>query len=147
MKSEEALTDTGKEITSLLFSADRLTQKEKILHYKNNPHNVLISDRSYISSLCYQSSNHINSSWIERVNKYMPAPDITFILKIPSDMSIQRSSQDTAYETIENLQRIQDKYIQYALCHRRVYQLKGVQPAKKLHKQIKKIVLNELRKQ
>lgn len=142
MKSEEALTDTGKEITSLLFSADRLTQKEKILHYKNNPHNVLISDRSYISSLCYQSSNHINSSWIERVNKYMPSPDLTFILKIDTDTSINRSSQDTAYETKKELETIQNNYLQYAMNHKNVKLVNGSQPPTKINKTIKQVINN-----
>lgn len=140
MKSEEALSDTNKEITSLLFSADRLTQKNKILQYKNNPENILISDRSYISSICYQSGNHINEAWIEQINKYIPQPDITIILRIPPDMSIQRSSQDTAYETRKQLKRIQNNYLRYAMNHNHTYIVNGAQARETIHKNIKKIV-------
>lgn len=142
MKSEEALSDTNKEITSLLFSADRLTQKNKILQYKNNPENILISDRSYISSICYQSGNHINEAWIEQINKYIPQPDITIILRIPPDMSIQRSSQDTAYETRKQLKRIQNNYLRYAMNHNHTYIVNGAQARETIHKNIKKVVKN-----
>jgi dTMP kinase len=140
LKSDEALSDTNKEITSLLFSADRLTQKSKILRYKNNPDNLLISDRSYISSICYQSNNHINTSWIEQLNKYIPQPDLTIILRIPVDMSIQRSSQDTAYETRKQLKRIQNNYLHYAMNHNHTYIVNGAQARKTIHKNIKKII-------
>lgn len=147
MKSEEALSDTNKEITSLLFSADRLTQKNKILQYKNNPENILISDRSYISSICYQSNNHINTSWIEQINKYIPQPDLTIILRITPDMSIQRSSQDTAYETREQLKRIQNNYLQYAMHHKNTYLVNGAQARQTIHKNIKKVVKNYMQKE
>lgn len=140
MKSEEALSDTNKEITSLLFSADRLTQKSKILQYKNNPENILISDRSYISSICYQSNNHINTSWIEQMNKYIPQPDITILLRIPVDMSIKRSSQDTVYETRKQLRCIQNNYLSYAMNHNHTYIINGAQARKTIHKNIKKII-------
>lgn len=140
MKSEEALSDTNKEITSLLFSADRLTQKNKILQYKNNPENILISDRSYISSICYQSNQRINTSWIEQINKYIPQPDLTIILRITPDMSIKRSSQDTAYETKSQLKRIQNNYLHYAMNHRHTYIINGAQARKTIHKNIKKTV-------
>lgn len=142
MKSEEALSDTNKEITSLLFSADRLTQKNKILQYKNNPENILISDRSYISSICYQSNQRINTSWIEQLNKYMPSPDLTFILKIDTDTSINRSSQDTAYETKKQLKTIQNNYLQYAMNHKNVKLVNGSQPPTKINKTIKQVINN-----
>lgn len=142
MKSEEALSDTNKEITSLLFSADRLTQKNKILQYKNNSENILISDRSYISSICYQSNQRINTSWIEQINKYIPQPDLTIILRITPDMSIKRSSQDTAYETKKQLKTIQNNYLQYAMNHKNVKLINGSQPPTKINKTIKQVINN-----
>lgn len=147
MKSDEALSDTNKEITSLLFSADRLTQKNKILEYKNNPSNILLSDRSYISSICYQSGHNINSAWIEQINKYIPTPDIVIILRITPDMSIERSSQDTAYETREQLKSIQNNYLQYAMHHKNTYLVNGAQARQTIHKNIKKVVKNYMQKE
>lgn len=142
MKSEDATTNTNKEIVSLLFASDRLTQKEKILNYKDNPYNILLSDRSYISSICYQSSPRINVSWIEQLNKYMPSPDLTFILKIDTDTSINRSSQDTAYETKKQLKTIQNNYLQYAMNHKNVKLINGSQPPTKINKTIKQVINN-----
>lgn len=142
MKSEDATTNTNKEIVSLLFASDRLTQKEKILNYKDNPYNILLSDRSYISSICYQSSPSINASWIEQLNKYMPSPDLTFILKIDTDTSINRSSQDTAYETKKQLKTIQNNYLQYAMNHKNVKLVNGSQPPTKINKTIKQVINN-----
>lgn len=142
MKSEDATTNTNKEIVSLLFASDRLTQKEKILNYKDNPYNILLSDRSYISSICYQSSPRINASWIEQLNKYMPSPDLTFILKIDTDTSINRSSQDTAYETKKQLKTIQNNYLQYAMNHKNVKLINGSQHPTKINKTIKQVINN-----
>ena len=142
MKSEDATTNTNKEIVSLLFASDRLTQKETILNYKDNPYNILLSDRSYISSICYQSSPRINASWIEQLNKYMPSPDLTFILKIDTDTSINRSSQDTAYETKKQLKTIQNNYLQYAMNHKNVKLVNGSQPPTKINKTIKQVINN-----
>ena len=63
----EATSDTNQQMLALLFAADRLTLKDEINQVKNNQQKILISDRSFYSSITYQNSTTIEPEWIYKI--------------------------------------------------------------------------------
>lgn len=59
------------------YALQRLENQSMI---ESNKNNIILSDRSYISSIAYQGLAR-NSEWVRDVNKYMIEPDLVVFLK------------------------------------------------------------------
>ena len=62
LQRPDATTDRIQKTLGLLFAADRMLIMDKL----NDDSKVILSDRSFISSLAYQEP----ADWIEQINKY-----------------------------------------------------------------------------
>lgn len=76
-----------------MFAADRILLMDKIANeeYCNK---VIISDRSFYSSLAYQEP----SNWISEINKYAKEPDLVLLLDIDVELAIERCSGEDEFE-------------------------------------------------
>lgn len=111
LKNEDSVNDTNQQMLALLFAADRLTQKDEILRYKNNPDNLLLSDRSFYSSICYQNNYSITPKWLYQINQQAPRPDLLILLDLNENMAVQRCVGDEVFENIEFLRKTRYNYL------------------------------------
>lgn len=106
----ESTNDINQQMLTLLFAADRLTLKKEIINSKNDG-TILISDRSFYSSICYQNNSSVKSEWIYDVNTYTPRPDLTVILDLSEEEAIKRCDKEEVFENIDFLQKTRNNYL------------------------------------
>lgn len=111
-------TETPIATDALLFAADRVEHyyNEIIPKIKNNF--IVITDRYLESSIAYQTAQIILNrnlqdnpvsidaaiDWIININKYIPLPDITFILDIDPRISLKRKYSKLDSDDIEKFE-------------------------------------------
>lgn len=105
LTQKEATTPTMQKTLGLLFAADRmhLSQEIEKLEKENT---VVISDRSFYSSIVYQEP----STWIKELNKYVKIPDIVLLLDIDAEKSVNRTEGTDEFENLEFLKEVKIKY-------------------------------------
>ncbi len=92
----------------LLFAADRLALKDKLLENEENPENdkIMLSDRCFYSSLAYQSP----FEWISAINKYAKRPDLVIFLDIDVKTAVSRCQGIDKFENESFLNKVSDNY-------------------------------------
>lgn len=108
----ESTNDINQQKLALLFAADRLTLKQEILDVKNSTKQILISDRSFYSSICYQNNSSIDKNWIYEVNHHTPRPDLTLLLDLNEKDAITRCDREEVFENIQFLEKTRKNYLQ-----------------------------------
>ena len=88
----------------LLFAADRLILMDKIA---NAGSKVILSDRSFISSLAYQEPQE----WIAEINKFALKPDLVLLLDLDLKTSVDRCSGEDEFENEEFLNTVKQNYL------------------------------------
>ena len=71
---------------------------------------IIISDRSFISSLAYQEP----ADWIEVLNKYAKKPDLLILLDLDVKKSVSRTSGEDTFENEEFLTGVRENYLKIA---------------------------------
>ena len=107
--------DYGADVMQLLYVANRYEYKKKILD-DIDAGTILVCDRYLASSVAYGEAQGLDGGWLRDIQKYLPQPDITFLLDIPPDVSARRKTQDRdKYERdLALLGRVRDSYIRQA---------------------------------
>lgn len=108
---DDATSDSMQKTLGLLFAADRLILMEKLANIeKENKNKVIISDRSFYSSLVYQEPKE----WIAEINKYAKIPDIVLLLDLDLKTSmsrcISRSKEPDEFENEKFLAIVKKNY-------------------------------------
>ena len=98
----DATTDNVQKTLGLLFAADRL-----LLESENV---VVISDRSFYSSLSYQSPQ----DWIKELNKFAKIPDMVLLLDLDVKKSVERTDGIDEFENEEFLTGVKANYLDLA---------------------------------
>ena len=100
------------DVMQLLYVANRYEWKGKIVHEKDAG-TIVVCDRYLASSIAYGEAQGLDVAWLTEIQKYLPQPDITFLLDIPPDVSARRKTQDRdKYERdLALLGRVRDSYI------------------------------------
>lgn len=111
LSQEDARSDSMQKTLGLLFAADRIMLMEKIaILEKENKNKVIISDRSFYSSLVYQEPKN----WIAEINKYAKIPDIVLLLDLDLKTSmsrcVSRSEEQDEFENEEFLAIVKENY-------------------------------------
>ena len=77
---------------------------------------ILICDRYLASSVAYGEAQGLDPAWLLEIQRYLPQPDITFLLDIAPEVSAQRKTADRdKYERdLALLARVRDSYIRQA---------------------------------
>ncbi len=109
LQSEDATSDYMQKTLGLLFAADRLLLMNKINKLKDE-NKVIISDRSFYSSLAYQDP----ADWIGEINKFAKIPDLVILLDLDLKTSVNRSGETDEFENEEFLRRVKENYLELA---------------------------------
>lgn len=106
LQRPDATTDNVQKTLGLLFAADRMLIMDKL----EDKSKIIISDRSFISSLAYQEP----VDWIEVLNKYAKKPDLLLLLDLDVNKSVARTSGEDTFENEEFLIGVKDNYLKLA---------------------------------
>lgn len=103
LQRHDATTDRIQKTLGLLFAADRMLIMDKLSDDKK----VILSDRSFISSLAYQEP----AEWIRELNKYAKKPDLVLLLDLDVKTSVARTSGEDEFENEEFLTNVKANYL------------------------------------
>ena len=98
LQRHDAQTDSVQKTLGLLFAADRMLIMDKL----NDESKIILSDRSFISSLAYQEP----AEWIEVLNRYAKKPDLLLLLDLDVKKSVARTSGEDTFENEEFLTKV-----------------------------------------
>ena len=102
----DAETDKLQKTLGLLFAADRMLIMDRL----EDESKIIISDRSFISSLAYQEP----AEWIEELNKYAKKPDLLLLLDLDPKTSVARTDGKDTFENEEYLTKVRENYLDLA---------------------------------
>ena len=105
----DATSDTMQKTLGLLFAADRLILMDKIEQLEKD-NIVVISDRSFYSSLSYQDPQ----DWIKEINKFAKIPDLVLLLDLDVKKSVERCDGTDEFENEEFLTGAKQNYLDLA---------------------------------
>lgn len=107
--------DYGPDVMQLLYVANRYEWKPQIVREKEAGA-ILLCDRYLASSVAYGEAHGLDAAWLRDVQKYLPQPDITFLLDIDPEISARRKTEDRdKYERdLALLARVRDSYLRQA---------------------------------
>ena len=103
LQHPDAQTEKVQKTLALLFAADRMLIMDKL----EDESKIIISDRSFISSLAYQEP----VEWIEILNRYAKKPDLLILLDLDVKKSVARTSGEDTFENEEFLIRVKENYL------------------------------------
>ena len=105
----------GADVMQLLYVANRYEWRDEILRLKEAG-TILLCDRYVASSVAYGEAQRLDIHWLTELQKYLPQPDVTFLLDIPPDVSARRKTADRdAFERdLSLLARVRDSYLRQA---------------------------------
>ena len=106
LQRSDATTDNVQKTLGLLFAADRMLIMDKL----EDESKIIISDRSFISSLAYQEP----AEWIEVLNRYAKKPDLLILLDLDVKTSVARTSGEDTFENEEFLSGVRQNYLKLA---------------------------------
>ena len=103
------------DVMQLLYVANRYEWRSEI-ERKRNDGTILICDRYLASSVAYGEAQGLDPAWLLDIQRYLPQPDITFLLDIAPEVSARRKTADRdRYERdLALLGRVRDSYIRQA---------------------------------
>jgi dTMP kinase len=103
--------DYGPDVMQLLYVANRYEWKGEIVREKKAG-TIVVCDRYLASSVAYGEAHGLDAAWLVEVQKYLPQPDITFLLDISPEVSARRKMHDRdRYERdLALLARVRESY-------------------------------------
>jgi dTMP kinase len=84
--------DYTADVMQLLYIANRYEHKREILQ-ELEAGTILVCDRYLASSAAYGAAQGLDAGWLLAIQKYLPQPDITFLLDIPPEASARRKTR------------------------------------------------------
>ena len=107
--------DYTADVMQLLYVANRYEWKGEILRAKEAGI-VVVCDRYLASSIAYGEAQGLDGEWLTEIQKYLPQPDVTFLLDIAPDVSARRKTVDRdKYERdLSLLARVRESYLRQA---------------------------------
>lgn len=105
----------GDDVMALLYSADRLDHLRADILPRLEAGTHVVCDRYRLSSYAYQGTS-LGQDWVRALNNRSIAPDITFFIDVPPEISQQRiearGGYVELYETDERLRPIYANYLE-----------------------------------
>jgi len=103
------------DVMQLLYVANRYEWKAEILRAKEAG-TMVVCDRYLASSVAYGEAHGLDGAWLTDIQKYLPQPDITFLLDIAPDLSARRKTvdRDKFERDLSLLSRVRDSYLRQA---------------------------------
>jgi dTMP kinase len=109
LKDPEATGDNFQKTLALLFAADRMILMDKI-EAAEKAGTVIISDRSFYSSIVYQNE----PEWLYEINKHVKMPDMVLLLDLDVETALLRCEGKDSFENEIFLENIREKYLKLA---------------------------------
>jgi dTMP kinase len=100
------------DVMQLLYVANRYEFKAEMLRVKESG-TIIVCDRYLASSIAYGEAQGLDAEWLTDIQKYLPQPDITFLLDIAPEVSATRKTADRdRYERdLSLLSRVRTSYL------------------------------------
>lgn len=140
----ESTNDINQQRLTLLFAADRLTLKKEILDAKDSKDIIIISDRSFYSSICYQNNSSVDKDWIYEVNLHTPRPNLTILLDLDEKEAITRCDREEAFENIQFLEKTRKNYLDLLEIEDNIVVVDAKDSLNDVQEKIRKIVREKL---
>ena len=107
--------DYGADVMQLLYIANRYEWKPAITRERERG-TILVCDRYLASSVAYGEAHGLDGEWLQQIQRFLPQPDITFLLDIAPEVSARRKTADRdKYERdLALLARVRDSYLRQA---------------------------------
>jgi dTMP kinase len=105
----KATTPHFQRILGLLFAADRMILMDRIRDAEKQD-KIVISDRSFYSSLAYQD----DPEWIQEINRYIKKPDLVILLDVETGNALSRCEGKDHFENPEFLEKVRKNYLKLA---------------------------------
>ena len=104
--------DYTADVMQLLYVANRYEFKGEILRAKESG-TIVVCDRYLASSVAYGEAQGLDAAWLTDIQKYLPQPDITFLLDIPPEVSARRKiiDRDKYERDLSLLSRVRSSYL------------------------------------
>src|SRR5687767_10440251 len=108
--------DYSPEVMQLLYVANRYERKDELLQWLERGL-IVICDRYVASSVAYGEAHGLDAAWLTDMQRYLPQPDITFLLDIAPETAARRKTTDRdRYERdLALLARVRDSYLRQAV--------------------------------
>jgi dTMP kinase len=108
--------DYGADVMQLLYVANRYERKGEIVRAEQAG-TIIVCDRYLASSIAYGEAQGLDASWLTEIQKYLPQPDITFLLDIAPEVSARRKivDRDKYERDLVLLGRVRESYLRQAL--------------------------------
>jgi dTMP kinase len=106
----------GADVMQLLYVANRYEYKDEILRATQGG-TIVVCDRYLASSIAYGEAQGLDGAWLLETQKYLPQPDVTFLLDIPPEISARRkvTDRDKYERDLALLGRVRESYLRQAL--------------------------------
>jgi dTMP kinase len=103
------------DVMQLLYVANRYEFKGEILRAKESG-TIVLCDRYLASSIAYGEAQGLDAAWLTDIQKYLPQPDIAFLLDVAPEVSAKRKTTDRdRYERdLSLLSRVRSSYLRQA---------------------------------
>ncbi|HEY7187764.1 MAG TPA: dTMP kinase [Vicinamibacterales bacterium] len=107
--------DYGADVMQLLYIANRYEWKARIVEERERG-TILVCDRYMASSVAYGEAQGLDGEWLQQIQRFLPQPDITFLLDIAPEVSARRKTTDRdKYERdLALLARVRASYLRQA---------------------------------
>ena len=101
----------GADVMQLLFVANRHERRDAMLEWTAGGL-ILLCDRYRASSVAYGEAQGLDPQWLEEIQRFLPAADLTIYVDIAPETAVKRKSQGRdRYERDLALQtRVRDGY-------------------------------------
>ncbi|MDD3754126.1 MAG: dTMP kinase [Methanobacterium sp.] len=138
LKKPGAQDENFQKTLALLFAADRTILMDEI-RIKEETNHVILSDRSFYSSLAYQNG----AEWIAQINQHALKPDLVILLDLDTETALKRCEGIDSFEEKSFLDNVRKKYLQLAQQHDFMV-VNANNGFNKVHDDIKRIVAHKL---
>ncbi len=103
--------DYGPDVMQLLYIANRFEHKPSILEWEAAGA-VVVCDRYLASSIAYGESQGLDPAWLADAQRFLPQPDLTFVLDIAPEVSAARkqANRDRYERDMPLLTRVRESY-------------------------------------
>ncbi len=121
--------DYPADVMQLLYVANRHERRPQILEALAAGITVLC-DRYIASSIAYGEAQGLDAGWLETIQRFLPAPDLTVLLDIAPETAARRKSagRDKYERDLALLSRVRDSYRRQAAASPSWLRLDGERP-------------------
>ncbi len=107
--------DYGPDVMQLLYVANRYERKADLLRWLEAGI-IVVCDRYVASSVAYGEAQALDVEWLIQMQRFLPPPDVTFLLDIPPELAATRKSigLDRYERDLALLTRVRASYLRQA---------------------------------